>query len=110
MKFDREKARKIVKIAFPDYNGRKIYQVECNAIDATDGAHWFEGSKTDYVFVRADGATMSNPIDNLAPWTNVNGIITLPQHVVCVARKIFRGRVVSCTIYSAPENYINGGI
>lgn len=95
-------ARKIAKLVFPDYRGRK-FQFEFEPRLTFHDLNWDGGTKNEYAFVRSDGATANfGPMP--APWANpLEGqTVDVPADVLIVMHKYFCGHDTGIKIIANP--------
>ena len=92
-----EEARRLFRLAFPSYNGRKFKLLGVDG-PISVRSYWSGGSRDYYVFVRADGETLSAPTSSW--FDNVTGVdsVTIPDGCAVVQHSIFCGKDTGLTL------------
>lgn len=100
--------RRILKVTYPDYRGRKIrivpqrYPLNCKS-------YWEGGSQDHFAFVRLDTFRTSPMPAQSAFDKDIRGAesVTLPVGVICVEHSVFCGKDVGIRIHVNPENLVS---
>jgi len=103
-----KEVKKIAKIAFPDYNGRKFkVEVTTNPIDVR--SYCEGGSRDHYVFVRLDTFETFEMGQQSAYDPIISGAdsVQLIPGLICVEHSYFCGKDSGITIYVHPVNSPN---
>jgi hypothetical protein len=103
MKISKKQADPIVKLAFPEYKGRKYFVEFTDKVVFYD-TNWGGGTRNKYVIVRSDGKKME--FNAPAPWVNpVEGkTFEIPEGVAVVRWAIFCGKDCGVTISLNPDH------
>lgn len=103
IKLTTKQAAPIVKLAFPDYTGRK-FKLEFTPKVYFYDTNWSGGTRNYYSFVRSDGNKASLP--SFSPWMNpVEGkSIEIPPDILVVIHQYFCGSDLGIRILSNPVN------
>jgi hypothetical protein len=95
---------KLMKSAYPEYNGRKFYMnIRCEPFLTI--SYWDEGSRTYYKFLRWDGKMLEQP--DSAPWTqhqSENRTTQLVPGLACITHSINQGIDCGISIYFHPDD------
>lgn len=93
----------VVKVAFPDYKGRKVKVEAVEKVDVYD-LNWSGGTKNEYRFINADDLNTAG-LPHLAPWNNVyeGQRFTMLKNSIVVKRCYFCGHDLGLTIYVHPD-------
>ena len=97
--------RRILKVTYPGYRGRKIRIVpQRHPLDCK--SYWEGGSRDYFVFVRLDTFAVAPMPAQSAFDRDIRGAesVTLPPGVICVEHSIFCGKDVGIRIHVNPEN------
>lgn len=98
--------QELAKVAFPDYNGRKIKISEFNGpMDLT--SYWDGGSRKEYVVMnlitkRSQPIPQGGSGHGDVPYR----ISELPENIAVVEHSIFMGKDLGITFYVAKENMV----
>lgn len=97
--------KRIAKVAYPDYRGRKIrWKVQAYPLDCR--SYWDGGSRTYFKFVRlADNAVVSMPTQSAFDKQIAGSdAVVIPEGFVCVTHSIFCGKDTGLTVYVNSTN------
>ena len=106
MHVNNEKVKKIAKVAFPDYSGRK-FKIEPLNFPIEFSSYWDGGSRNYYVLLRLDNYEIL-PIENT--WSNPFGRVNIPElpyGIILVEHTIFCGKDLGITIFLPKEAFQN---
>jgi CO dehydrogenase/acetyl-CoA synthase delta subunit len=102
MKVSKKVVDEIVKVAFPEYKGKKYNLEFVEKVEFYD-TNWSGGTRNKYVVLRADGKQFN--FNEPAPWVNnVEGQkFDLNESVVVVCHSYFCGKDCGVTVYACPS-------
>jgi hypothetical protein len=105
-KTDSPEVKRIAKLAFPEYKGRKFaFDVQNYPLDMR--SYWDGGSRDYYKFVSlADGrVSMEVPVQSAFD-PKISGLdsVTIPEGFVAVRHSIFCGKDSGLTVIANPAN------
>lgn len=106
IKTDNVEVKRIAKLAFPEYRGRKFrFQVQTYSIDLR--SYWDGGTRSYFKFVcLADGrVSIEVPVQSAFD-KQIKGLdaCTVPEGFVCVEHVIFCGKDLGLRLHVHPNN------
>lgn len=111
---DTATARKLAKLAFPGWRGRKLRVKETPEVGLY-GTYWDGGSKNEFVAVELATGRVAPSHAALSIPREFGGLggshrLVIPEGVAVVEHSIFCGKDVGCTVYVRPEKTLEAGV
>ena len=101
IKITRKQAKPVLKVSFPEYNGRKVKVSFTDKVYVYD-LNWSGGTRNEYKILSVNGI---DSVPSPAPWDNPfeGTTISMTSDMMVVKHAYFCGHDLGITIYAHPS-------